>query len=123
MEIISYTFKNPVLNYPIYSKQDYLIEIVVFLLAEQVVLGPTAVVEFHGGMLDYVLTIIDPLDIPSANLIMDEINEKVAAITEDRIYQSLLSTGEVFLKYDYTITNKFSKIQFYSIGGGIDPIA
>lgn len=115
MEVVSYTFKNPKIVNAIYSNQNYLVEIIAFMLGEKVIVGPNEEPEFHSNMYDYLLTILDPLDISSANLIMDEIERHIKHLTGDYVFKSLHLTGEVFLKYDYRIEPRFSRIQFYSL--------
>lgn len=120
MQVVSYTFKNPKIVNAIYSNQNYLVEIIAFMLGEKVIVGPNEEPEFHSDMYNYLLTILDPLDIPSAQLIMDEIEKHINHQTNDYVFRSLYLTGEVFLKYDYRIEPRFSRIQFYSIDDQFD---
>lgn len=115
MQLVSYTFKNPKIVNAIYSEQNYLSEIIAFMLGEKVIVGPNEEPEFHSDMYSYLLTILDPLDIPSANLIMEEVEKHIKHFTNDYVFKGLHLTGEVFLKYDYRIEPRFSRIQFYSI--------
>lgn len=113
MEVISYTFKNPKVINAIYTSQNYLIEMITFMLGEKVIVGPNETPEFHNGMYDYLLSILDPLDIPSAQLIMDELDKHINHVADDYVFKCLHLSGEVFLKYDYDIQPRFSRLQFY----------
>lgn len=123
MEVVSFTLRNPVINQAIHTKPIILHEIIVFILGEQLILGPTEKYAFDDRMLEYLVGSLDPLDKvgltnedDNVTLIYLEMIDIVDKIQQDYVYQSLLTSGEVFLKYDYEIGKQFSRIRLYTAG-------
>lgn len=113
LDIVSFTFSTRKVHSAIYTDQSYLEEIIVFVLGEQLILGPTEPYEFRGRMYDYILSILDPLDIPMAEQIVSELKKRIDSISSELVYRSLYLSGECFLKYEYELHNRHSKLYVY----------
>lgn len=114
LDIVSLTFVNNKVNSAIYTDQTFLQEIIVFILGEQLMLGPTDPFEIRGRMFDYLLQVLDPLDKPVAETIIAEIEKRVADLSSELTYRSLYLSGECFLKYEYELRHRFSKLYVYT---------
>lgn len=120
MEVIVYTLTNPIISRAIHTKPVILHEIIVFILGEQLILGPTEKYAFDDRMLEYLVSCLDPLDKvgidgnDNVTLIYTELNNIVERLQQDYVFKSLMSGGEVYLKYDYEIGRKFSRIRLFS---------
>lgn len=113
LDIISFTFKNRRINTAIYTDQTLLCEIIVFVLGEQLMNGPTEPYEFRGRMYDYILSMLDPLDVGMCETIIAELKERIDSISSELVYRSLYLSGECFLKYEYELHTKYSKLYVY----------
>ncbi|AEV89523.1 hypothetical protein OBP_086 [Pseudomonas phage OBP] len=121
LEVVSFTLPNPRIVQAIHTKPIVLHEIVVFVLGKQLILGPTEKYSFDNRMLEYMVSCLDPLDKTSVvngddnvTLIYLELIDIIEKIQQGYVYQSLLNGGEVYLKYDYDIGRRFSKIRLYT---------
>lgn len=114
LDIVSLTFVNQRVNSAIYTNQTFLQEIIVFILGEKLMLGPTDPFEIRGRMFDYLLQVLDPLDRPVVETIIAEIEKRVADISSELAYRSLFLSGECFLKYEYELRHRFSKLYVYA---------
>ncbi|MFB6316902.1 hypothetical protein, partial [Escherichia coli] len=68
----------------------------------------------------YIKSFLDPLDLQLIDFILDEVSKHVEEISSDHTYLSLLQTDEIYLKYDYSIGPKFSKLRIYPTGTSTD---
>lgn len=121
MEVVSYTLPNPRIIQAIHTKPLVLHEIIVFVLGEQLILGPTEKYAFDDRMLEYLVSCLDPLDKvgrengdDNVTLIYLELIDIIDKLQQDYVYRCLLNSGEVYLKYDYDIGKKYSKLRLYS---------
>lgn len=113
LDIVSFTFHNQRINSAIYTDQTFLNEIIAFALGEQLIQGPTEPFEMRGRMFDYLLQILDPLDLPVSETIIEEIKKRLEQISSELSYRSLYLSGECFLKYEYELHSRFSKLYVY----------
>lgn len=113
MEVLSFTFSNRKVNSAIYSNQQYLNEVIVFVLGERLILGPTDPYSVRENMHGYISSILDPLDLPMIEDIVDELEKHVTVISSDTTYAALYLSGECFLKYEYQQFNRFCKLMVY----------
>lgn len=115
-EVLVFTFQNPVFNTAHSTDKILLIEVVAFILGENLYNGPTTEFNYHGEMFDYLFGFLDPLDKHAAHVILAEIESRVEEISADYVYQSLITSGETFLKYDYQLGRKFTRLCIYPYG-------
>lgn len=113
IEIVSFTYRNVKVHTAIHTHRIHIDELMVYILGEKLMLGSSEECELNGLLLQYLYSCLDILDKPNAGIIYDEIRKRVAEISSDMIYQSLLLSGEFYIKYDYHVSNKFSRIQLY----------
>lgn len=112
-DTVVYTY----LNRHIYSAVDtpavHFNDMIAYLLSERLIEGPTAPLEFDNRMLNYMVSCLGELDKPIAEVIYEEMRRRVAEVTQDLVYQALLTSGEFYLKYDYDFNEQFTKIRLY----------
>lgn len=113
MDILSFTFLNRKVVSAIYSNQQYLNEVIVFVLGEQLILGPTDRYTVRENMHGYLASILDPLDLPMIENIIDELQKHVDVISSDTTYGALYLSGECFLKYEYQQSIRYCKLMVY----------
>jgi len=113
VEIVSYTYPNVNTHLAVFTDSAPIDEIIAYMLGERVILGLAWECELDVGVPQYLAQCLDPLDLPLCNQIYEKIKANVEQIASDYIYQSLTFSGELYLKYDYHIGKKFSRLQFY----------
>lgn len=115
-DIVTFTYPNK----PIYTAVDtaafYFNDMIAYLLSERLLEGPTAPLEFDNRMMAYMVSCLGVLDKPSAEIIYAEMRKRVQEVTQDLVYQSLLTSGEFYLKYDYHFNEQFTRIRLYVDG-------
>lgn len=114
MEVITFSFKNKKINAAKFTEQWIFEEIVIFVLGEQLILGPTYKYEIRAELFTYITACLDQLDLHAVETIIREIELRVEELAFTQAYRSLLYGGEIFLKYDYQLGNRFSKLNVYS---------
>lgn len=119
-EVLTFTYPNPVFHHVRFTNKILLIEVVVFVLGENLYNGPTDRVEVRDSLYEYIKSFLDPLDLQLIDFILDEVSKHVEEISSDHTYLSLLQTDEIYLKYDYSIGPKFSKLRIYPTGTSTD---
>lgn len=112
-EILVYNYRNRKVNSAIYTENVHLDEIVLYVLCEKLILGPSSDFELDDRMLEYLSACLHVLDQPNIQVIYAEIRKRVIEISSDFVYQSLLNSGELYMKYDYHCGKQFSKINLY----------
>lgn len=113
IDITSLTFINRRVNSAIYTSQAFLNEIIIFALGERLIMGPTSIYSLHVEMHDYILSILDPLDVPLITTIIDEMEKIINSISSELVYSSFYLSGECFLKYEYDLHSRFSRLHVY----------
>lgn len=113
LEIVSYNYPNVSTHLAVFTDPAHINEIVAYMLGERVMLGLAWESELDVGVPQYLAQCLDPLDLPLCNLIYEKIKANVEGIATDYIFQSLAFSGELYLKYDYYVGKKFSRLQFY----------
>jgi hypothetical protein len=91
----------------------HLDELIVYIMAEKLMLGMSAECELNGVLLQYLHSTLDILDKPNVDIIYSEIRRRVEELSVNPVYQSLLTSGEFYLKYDYHVSKQFTRIQLY----------
>lgn len=113
LDILSFTFLNKKIHSAMFTKQSHLHEVIVFVLGERLILGPTDSFTVRGNLAEYVVSILDPLDIHNSEAIIDELDKHVERVSCDPTYSSLYLSGECFLKYEYGLFKYTSKLMVY----------
>lgn len=111
--IVVYSYRNAQVYTAKHTNRMHLDEIIAYILGEKLMLGMAAEYELDGRMLEYLSEALDILDRPVVEVIYDEIRKRVTELSSDLVYQSLLLNGEFYLKYDYHIGKKFTRLQLY----------
>lgn len=112
-QIVSYTYRNPEIHTAIHTSRVYLDELMAYILGEKLILGIEGECELNGVLLDYLYSTLHILDKPNVNIIYTEIRRRAEEIASDYVYQNLLLNGEFYLKYDYHLGKKFTRLQLY----------
>lgn len=112
-DIVSYTFRNVMIHTAIKTDCMQLNELIVYMLGEKLILGVEGECELNGVLLGYLYSCLHDLDKPNVEIIYNELRKRVEEIASDLTYQNLLGNGEFYLKYDYHLGNKFTRIQLY----------
>lgn len=118
-EILVFSYKNKKIYSAIDTPSNIFNDIIAYMVAERLLEGPTAPVEFGNQMLNYMVTCLGELDKDSALIIYDELRKRVNEIGEDPVYHSLLHSGEFYLKYDYQFSDDYTRIRLY-VNGAFD---
>lgn len=113
MEIVSYTYRNVDIHTAAHTHRMQLDELIVYIMGEKLMLGVTGECELNGVLLGYLHSTLDILDKPNVEIIYAEIRKRVEELSANLTYQSLLCSGEFYLKYDYYVSKQFTKIQLY----------
>jgi hypothetical protein len=113
MEIVSYTYRNVDIHTAAHTHRMHLDELIVYIMGEKLMLGVTGECELNGVLLGYLHSTLDILDKPNVEIIYAEIRKRVEELSTNLTYQSLLCSGEFYLKYDYHVSKQFTKIQLY----------
>lgn len=112
-DIVTYTYLSPKINTARHTDRMYLDELIVYILGERLMQGMSDSCELDGTLLQYLHSCLDILDKPNVGIIYDEIRRRVESLSADYVYQSLLSSGEFYLKYDYRLSRKITRLQIY----------
>lgn len=112
-QIVTYTFPNRVVRAAAHTDRMQLNEIIVYLLGEQLMEGRETEQEWKLNLLLYLDSCLDVLDRPLTDVIYNEIIHHVESISSDYVYQCLLINEEFYLKYDYQLGKKFTRLQLY----------
>lgn len=113
LDILSFTFLNRKINSAVFTNQSHLNEIIVFVLGERLILGPSEEFGVRANLSDYILTVLDPLDVHASETIIDELEKQIDLVSCDPTYQALYLSGECFLKYEYTQFRRTCKLMLY----------
>lgn len=113
LDILSYSYRNKTVHTAIHTNRYYINEIIVYLLGEKLMIGPNEDLEFDRSMVQYLDACLNPEDRPNSFVIYEEIKKRVGEISSDYVYQSLLTNGEQYFKYDYHLDGQFTRIQLY----------
>lgn len=111
--IVSYTFRNRTVLSAAHTDRMQLNEIIVYLLCEQLMEGKETEQEWKLNLLLYLDSCLDVLDRPLSDVIYNEITNHVDNLSSELVYQNLLVNEEFYLKYDYYLGKKFTRIQLY----------
>lgn len=113
-DIVTFTYHNKPIHTAVDTPAFYFNDMIAYLLSERLIEGPTVPLEFDNRMMNYMVSCLGELDKPSAEIIYNEMRKRVQEVTDDLVYQSLLTGGELFLKYDYDFNEQFTRIRLFA---------
>lgn len=113
VEILSYRYSNKPVFTAVDTEKFYFDDIIAFTLGERLLEGPLVELEFENRMVNYLYTCLGELDKPNVQVIYQEIQKRVEEVTNEYIYHLLLTSGELYLKYEYQLSKRFTTLRLY----------
>lgn len=116
MQQVVFSYTNPNVNSMIYTPVATANELLAFAVGEGVTTETLPNKVFVGEYFDYLVSVLDPLDKLNALAIAEELDNRLDGIIDNYIYRSLVETNEVYIRYEYQLGRRFTKIVFYTYG-------
>lgn len=120
-EALIYSYKNVPVHTAAHTEKLLINEVIAYILCEKLLSGytvPDDILAINNQGIEYeyssVLTqCLHELDLPNLIVIYEEIKKRVEEISSDIVYQSLLTNGELYIKYDYRLGRSFTQLTLY----------
>lgn len=113
IEIITYSYRNKEIYTAPETDRSLFDEVIAYTLGEMLLRQGESVLYMGDELLNYISASLHTVDKPNLQLIYEEIIKRVEQISSDRIFQSLSSPGDFYLKYEYQFNNKFTRLQLF----------